>query len=220
MTWYIYTLGDPDTRLVRYVGKTNNVPRRVQRHIRDAQRGLYHDHENNWLRSVLSSGSEPVVSVLETGEGEDTWQEREKFGVAFYRAWGGHLTNHHDGGLGGFPISQETREKMSRAAQGRVFGPEIRTKISESNKGKHDYLKGRVVSQSTRDAQSASLQGHEVSQETRNKISESKRGILVTPMTPDIRAKISAANKGREVSEETRQKISATKRKRTEERSK
>jgi len=69
------------------------------------------------------------------------------------------------------PISEETRQKMSKAALGKVISQEIRDKISASTLGKkRDAEFGRRVSEAKKGKGNGRI-GHQQSQETRNKIS-------------------------------------------------
>ncbi len=46
MTHYIYTLSDPNTNEVRYVGKTINIKRRYKQHLYDKRQT---SHKNSWI---------------------------------------------------------------------------------------------------------------------------------------------------------------------------
>ena len=77
--------------------------------------------------------------------------------------------------------SEETKNKISKAAKGRQFSEETKKKIREALKGKHH------------------------SEETKNKISKATKG---RQFSEETKKKISKAKKGRKRSEETRKKIS------------
>ncbi len=101
----------------------------------------------------------------------------------------------------GIPLSQDTKDKLSKAMTGRKASQETRNKMSASHMG-------RLVSQETRNKISASNMGHIVSQETRNKISNTNMGHIHSQETKD---KISAAGIGRKQSQETKEKTAITK---------
>ena len=218
MGWCIYTLSDPVTRIVRYVGKATDAIRRRKGHIWEARSGKFQDRKNRWLRSLLHRGLEPVQCVVESGTGQDSWQEPERRWIAFYRAWGGHIVNCHEGGIGGIDgrhPPEETRRKVSASLQGRVISPETRKRMSEAQRGKyvkpwtdeqrakfHDAMVGHPVSAETRAKLSGphpnrGRTGHVVTAETREKISSAKMGHSVTP---EARAKMSAKAKVRSTS--------------------
>ncbi len=76
---YIYSLSDPSSGAVRYVGKTNNVARREKQHIAAAKNGnktpLY-----EWVRSI---GCDPQLNVLETCDPSE-WVSVEQGWVASF----------------------------------------------------------------------------------------------------------------------------------------
>jgi len=180
---YIYTLADPRDDVIRYIGYTRNLKRRIARHISDHN----HNHRVRWIQSLLDAGVKPIAEVLETCLPGEDFKAKEIEWIAAYKRIGFDLVNGTDGGEG-VEFSPEALEKMSAASKGRVHGPvsqEIRDKISASQKG-------RVLSQETRDKISASIR-RVFSQETRDKISASKMGIARGPMSEETREKISDA---------------------------
>jgi len=100
-SWVIYTLHDPrEPHEVRYVGKTHQKPcDRWRRHLQVAKSGCDKTHCGYWKRFLLSSGVEPVFTVVETGT-DNGWNDAEVRWVAHYRGMGDRLTNHTDGGGG------------------------------------------------------------------------------------------------------------------------
>lgn len=57
----IYGLIDPTTRVIRYVGKANNPAERLRKHLRCHQKC----HRINWIQSLVSSGLQPELVILE-----------------------------------------------------------------------------------------------------------------------------------------------------------
>jgi hypothetical protein len=136
----VYTLSDPTTGAIRYVGKTSqNLAQRIREHRRCAKRGQ-RQHVYCWWRSLGRSGHEPVVEAVE--EGCIDIDEAERFWIAQLRALGFDLTNHTDGGegLAGWRQSTEAKEKISRALQGNSYN---RGKVrSESSRVNASRIKG------------------------------------------------------------------------------
>jgi hypothetical protein len=90
----IYTLSDPDTGEVRYVGKANNATNRLKSHLRDSltrNSPLY-----SWVRKLTAKGKSPTMQVLRVVD-ETDWCEAERDAIACYRIAGG-LLNVVDGG--------------------------------------------------------------------------------------------------------------------------
>lgn len=108
--------------------------------------------------------------------------EREMFWISHYDCIAPNGYNLTSGGDSDFTVSDETREKLRVAGEGKTLSEETRAKIG------------------------AAQIGHEVTPETRAKISAAKKGI---PKTEEHKAKLSAANKGKKTPPETRAKLSA-----------
>lgn len=108
----VYALLDPRTRAVRYVGKSSSGMRRPRRHAVEA-RGGGKTHCDRWVRQLQASGFEYGIIILEdSGAGADL-SARERWWIAFARAWGCALTNLTDGGEGklGWVPSADTRAR-------------------------------------------------------------------------------------------------------------
>jgi hypothetical protein len=116
-TVIIYALCDPETLAVRYVGKTINLPSRINSHRWEARNPAFQTHKARWLRSL--GGREPVVKVLAEVP-SDQWQEAERFWIGHMRNLGCDLTNFADGGqtspVEGKRHRPDSIEKMREAA--------------------------------------------------------------------------------------------------------
>lgn len=130
--WYIYSLTDPRDGRIRYVGKTDNLKRRLRHHIHDALHRGEKNHRSNWLYNLVSTGQLPTMSVLESGDGD--WVVAEKKWIATFRAAGLDLVNATDGGEGMEGASEETRAKLRAIMTGRVVTSEWRARISATRK--------------------------------------------------------------------------------------
>ena len=56
-TVFIYVLIDPISNQIRYVGKTTNIKRRVQRHINE--RFLHDSYKDRWIRKLINDNFYP-----------------------------------------------------------------------------------------------------------------------------------------------------------------
>ena len=128
MTHYIYTLSDPNTNEVRYVGKTINIKRRYKQHLYDKRQT---SHKNSWIISLRKNGLKPIMTIIEECN-NDNWEEREIYWISKYE----NLTNHKKGGNGGDdykrPISSESIEKIRKANLGKKLSKEHKERISNS----------------------------------------------------------------------------------------
>lgn len=119
---YIYSLVDPRTNKIRYVGKTNHLSIRYSAHI-TCFSGF--SHRVNWLRQLHTLNLKPIMNIIEEC-GESNWQEREQYWIRYYRELGYDLVNTTNGGEGqcgnkswlGKKHKDSSKLKMSVAAKG------------------------------------------------------------------------------------------------------
>lgn len=113
MKWVIYTLKDPRSEEIRYVGFTKRDPAvRMRYHLRDT--GTTYRHR--WINSLLAVGVSPVMQLVHRGDGPG-WQEAERAWISFFRNFGCRLVNSTEGGEG--LVGWGTKEQRSaRRAKG------------------------------------------------------------------------------------------------------
>lgn len=124
MKIYIYTLKDNDDN-IRYVGQTNDIKRRYDRHIQNSRNIKDKRHVSNWIRSLINK---PIIEIVEVCN-ESIRNEREQYWIDYFKSRECDLCNHSKGGSGagigntnclGRVLSEETKEKLRRAnKQGR-----------------------------------------------------------------------------------------------------
>lgn len=121
---FIYSLSDPETLQVRYIGKTTNLQRRFRKHINNSKKRKY--HSALWIRSLVIKGKEPILNLIEETD-KSNWQQREIFWIEFYRNQtdltnilaGGQETTTY--GFKGKKHSLESIEKMKKARTGKTI---------------------------------------------------------------------------------------------------
>jgi len=106
---FIYTLADPRTGEVRYVGKTIDTYYRLARHISDAKRSTRR-HKDAWLKGIVNIGLSPVLEVLDECTDED-WKLVEQYWISQFKSWGFKLLNETLGGEGVVLVGRNKREK-------------------------------------------------------------------------------------------------------------
>lgn len=124
---FIYVLKCPISGAVRYIGKTLDVRSRLRKHVHEAKHRYGKNHRANWIRSLLSSGLEPVIEV-DVVTTRDGWKKAETDRIAHYRALGCDLTNATDGGDGKDSLSDDGRRALSARVSEYFKNPENRKK--------------------------------------------------------------------------------------------
>lgn len=107
---YIYVLKCPEGN-IRYVGKTNNIKKRISSHISEAKKGKGRRYVLNWIQSLLVLDLKPLIEVIEECS-SGNWQERERYWVEYYRKLIPNLCNNADGGLGGSGVKNYTETEL------------------------------------------------------------------------------------------------------------
>lgn len=216
---YIYKLIDPrEPDKIRYVGKTNNVTKRLQNHIQIARRREKKYFSSNWIYSLLAENVHPELHIIETifYDYEEYWHTFESFYITLYKKMGHPLTNFQGGGgptNTGVPHTDETKAKISLKAKGRNHSEATRIKMSKSHTG----VKRGPMSDEARRNMSAAQKGKGFSPEARAKAIQTKQGKYTgvnspkygVPVPPEVRAKMSKSHTGKTLPEEVRKKISA-----------
>jgi hypothetical protein len=229
---YIYGLYDPETRELRYVGKTNNLAKRLWHHIRDARKGQ-RTHKATWTRKLLRNNLKPIISIIQETTEED-WQVDERACIAQALEEGANLTNLTKGGDGllGYSPSEETRRKISEHNKrigllppnwkGRKQSPEHIQKRVKARKANETYNH----SQETKDLISRKNTGKNLgnthtlgmkhTDEWKEEMSRRNSGednpFYGRQHSDEAKEKISKAKKGVKTSDEVRAKLSIAQR--------
>jgi len=219
--WFIYSLSDPRSCEVRYIGKTiAPLSRRLKEHLRDGRLAESKSrHKQHWLAGLMAEGILPVIAELERGEGDNTWQEAERRWITEYKAAGADLTNISEGGAGSHNrrTSEETRKLISEKLRGRPVSEETRRRISEANSGKKrspevvaamsERMKGTKRSPESVEKTAAALRGRKATPEERARMSAAQRGKKMPPHSPERRAQLAALLQSDEVQAKRREAV-------------
>ena len=90
---HIYTLSCPESRLVRYVGKSDNPHKRYQRHME----GVDGTKNSSWIISLKNKGLKPVMEIVDKVPYCD-WELHEIRYINLFKAMGANLNNLQSGG--------------------------------------------------------------------------------------------------------------------------
>lgn len=125
MITYIYTLSDPNTGVIKYVGKTVNIKQRYSAHVSDARIGKKNNLVSNWIKSLLNKGLKPTMEIIDEVQGD--WEWLEQYWISQFRTWGFKLKNTCDGGGGsvGRVWSNDSINKISQTRINKLKSGEI-----------------------------------------------------------------------------------------------
>ena len=205
----IYSLIDPDSRKIRYIGQTRvGLVDRLRGHIHNALK-FSHTRKSKWIQSLADIGLKPeIVSIEKTDE--NNCDDREDYWICYYRSLGYNLLNILPGGKQwksfaklskaisdslrgrqGRPIGQEERRRISERQLGHSVSEETRRKLSEAAKRRYAAIPPEL---------------RKLSKTTRNKMSISKKGIIV--FSEEHKRHMSEAGHRRKATDEHRKNIS------------
>jgi predicted GIY-YIG superfamily endonuclease len=156
---YIYVLKDPETNEIRYVGQTDNLKRRFNKHISNTineNSEEYNTYKSRWIRKLLEKNIQPIIEIIEEVETLDISNKREKFWIKKLTNEGINLTNSYVSDVTIFSV--ETKDKMSVAKKGKkleeIVGEEKakelkkyyseRIKINNPNKSSNLEVKEKI----------------------------------------------------------------------------
>ena len=159
---YIYTLSDPITGKVKYIGKTINPKDRLKCYIKQAKYNQRNNLVINWVKSLLKKELEPKMEIIDEIEGD--WKWLEIYWIAQFKSWGFVLKNVTEGGddnpidylssrlkesetLKNVPKSQKHKDKLSEVKTGvSIHSNEQKEIYSITNSGIGNPMFGKIHS--------------------------------------------------------------------------
>ena len=186
----IYTITNPKGRV--YIGQSTDVVVRWKAYKRFAC-----PHQTSLLASLKKYGAEKHKFELLCQCERDELNEKEAYYVALFQACERKCgMNLKEGGGSKAKISEETRERLSKASMGRNKGRKLspehkekirQTKLAQKEK-RSDEMKKRI---------SEKLNGRKQTEEHIRNAANAHRGIKHGPMSEDHKRKIAEGNKGK-----------------------
>ena len=119
---YIYTLSDPSTMEIRYVGQTNEPKRRFNDHISSSineSSESYDTYKARWIRKVITNNLLPIMNIVDSCRSFEESNKLERIYVENLTKDGCRLTNSHVTDVTEFSI--EAKKKMSSAKKGKTL---------------------------------------------------------------------------------------------------
>lgn len=148
----VYTISDPTTMEVRYVGKTNDIRQRKRSHIQVA-RWNPKTYVQRWISSIIKQGREPIFTMIQRCGSCECAYEAEAYWIKEFFRRGYRLCNLTcgiDGEVGeeyknttnkrsvshlGKKMSEESRRNLSESLKRAYANPEVRLRVSIAKKG-------------------------------------------------------------------------------------
>jgi hypothetical protein len=121
----IYTISDPFTNEVRYIGQSKDLKSRIRKHINESKNTKKHLYA--WIKSILNNGNKPLFEEIEKVDDEIA-DIVESMYISLFKSWGFKLLNLSDGGQTNRYISLETRKKISDSLKVKIQSEETKQK--------------------------------------------------------------------------------------------
>lgn len=132
--YLIYGLKDPDTHMIRYVGKSTSGLRRPKQHSRPASYNKTW-HVARWIKRLIVKNKRPEIVILAETDLQHINTD-EQWWIAYGRLSGWKLTNATDGGEGtvGYVMSERTKRKIGEKTKARLSTPEGKKAHDEAHR--------------------------------------------------------------------------------------
>jgi hypothetical protein len=144
----IYTLSDPITNEVRYIGQTKNS---LEDRLRGHLKGKGKTYRVHWINSLKKKGLVPNIELIEEVD-KSVGSQTEIYWILMFRFWGFNLTNLTDGGetstTKNIVRSEEWRKniRIGKLNSDFKYSEESKLKMSESAKKRGVNSKGSQLS--------------------------------------------------------------------------
>jgi hypothetical protein len=120
----IYTLEDPTTNEIKYVGVTiRTLRKRLYDHCSNYYLKNLNHRTATWIKSLKKNNLKPIIKILAEVSNENRYDE-EVFYIELLKSWGFNLKNHTNGGSGGCTFKRKPFKHTE----------EVKKRISEANK--------------------------------------------------------------------------------------
>lgn len=119
--YMIYSVSDPRTQIIYYVGQTRDPQQRKACHVRGRTHGLV----QKWEKSLLSGDIIPKFAILENSLAKEEVDEKEKYWIQYGKNNGWSLLNIMPGGEGWVEVPDEVRQKISQSMKERWENPDF-----------------------------------------------------------------------------------------------
>lgn len=118
MVYKIYSLSDPDTKKVRYIGYTSkSLAVRLKAHINDCNKKIT-SHKANWIRCIINKNKTPIIELICECLSMEEAMNMEIYHISI----NSDLTNSTSGGERCKVYTKSVLRKMSENRKGKTVG--------------------------------------------------------------------------------------------------
>lgn len=205
----VYGLVDPQTDVVRYIGKSSSGLTRPKYHLyRNNIVRENHTHKRAWLLELFDRGLRPAIRVLKECSSNEEVEEAERLLIKEYRQNGVGLTNLAEGGTSGSIGASWSEASRRRLAETNKSNPVRMEHIRQLG----SKWKGTTRSEETKQKMSEAkrkwwAEHHEEQSALLREIGKRRRGQPLAPKQMEHIRKIGLQNRGKPKSEETKRKM-------------
>lgn len=114
--YIIYTLENPETGEIKYVGKTSEkLNFRLNKHTTTSELKK-RNKRTNWIKSLKKKNLKPIIKELDIANSNEESIILEIYWISQFKNWGFKLVNGTDGGEGSvnYKHSNESKKKISK----------------------------------------------------------------------------------------------------------
>lgn len=142
---YIYSLSEPETGQVRYIGKSLDYSKRFREHLSESNKKK--GHKNNWIKSLLKKNLKPTLEIVDE-VCENEWQYWEQYWISQFKAWGFNLTNSTEGGESGPALFGDKNPSFGKKRPGETILKIQNTFLNKSESEKQNLKKSISIKNS------------------------------------------------------------------------
>lgn len=137
----VYTLREPDSELIRYVGITKGTLKdRIRRHLNDKRV----NHRTCWFKKLKNLNQVPIIEMINDNLSEEEALYEEKQYIKLFKSCGANLVNGNDGGVLGKNLKgiKKTKEHIAKVTATKrkngsfIHSEERKKRMSEKMKGR------------------------------------------------------------------------------------
>ena len=110
MQYYIYTLSDPTSNEIKYIGKTKNIKNRLSSHMTPSNLKNTWTAKSKWLKHLKNNNLKPIIETLDTGN-KNNIDDLEIYWISQFKTWGFNLKNETEGGISPIKKGDKLKER-------------------------------------------------------------------------------------------------------------